>query len=296
MKFRLVRETVDFLERGGFETCEYIGGCFDVAARRERLLLLKILLNIGSFQRDQARDLKLLSNVLPARPFVIGKKNRRENLREDVIYERFGIPAFTPSTFRSVVCGDYPKKIRTRGGSFGKIDPDKLKEARKEKKMTQSKVAERAGVTQKNISEHEGGLENISLSMLRSLEEMFGEDLSRDIDPFEMELGEVEEEGKGMTVIDRELRRVGFETVYTSRAPPQFLAKDETVLLSRFEKDEKKVRRFVAPLKDFSEISDSPTFLILEEGEDVQELPVITRDELEEIEDSGEVVEKVKEG
>ncbi|MFB6217196.1 MAG: transcriptional regulator, partial [Candidatus Aenigmatarchaeota archaeon] len=90
MKFQLVNSVIQFLERKGFDTCEYVGGCFDVAARRDKLLLLKILLNIDSFQRGQARDLKLLSSLLSARPFLVGKRSRRENLEDDAIYERFG--------------------------------------------------------------------------------------------------------------------------------------------------------------------------------------------------------------
>src|SRR4030042_1217430 len=65
--------------------------CFDIAAKKHVLLLLKTLLNVDSFQQEQAKNLKIVSNNLDAHPMIIGLQTRREKLEPGIVYERYDL-------------------------------------------------------------------------------------------------------------------------------------------------------------------------------------------------------------
>lgn len=297
MRFELVEKLKDFLKRKGYRLFEYLRGCFDLAAKREKLLLLKVLSNVDSFQPSQARDLKILSKSLSASPLIIGERTRRKNLEKDVVYERFGLPTLHPETFKSAVEGKFPSKIRTRGGIFGRIDPEALRKIRKEKGLTQEELAGKLSVSQKNISEHERESKRANYSLIKWAEEVLDRKVKERINPFQVEL----EEGHGGKVkkrvqsIAEYMEKVGFKINYTSRAPPELIAKERTTLLSRFGTDEKILKKWESHLSKFSELSGSPAFLIFEDKYELEKLPVFSKDELQEIEDSKELINMVKE-
>src|SRR3989344_8528959 len=83
-------------------------GCFDIVARKKELMLLKLLDNIDSFQEEQSRNLLAMSSALDANAFVIGSHTRRENLMDNVIYDRFGTFAMTTTTLQSMMESDMP--------------------------------------------------------------------------------------------------------------------------------------------------------------------------------------------
>lgn len=296
MKFELVENIKNFLERKGYELFEYLRGCFDLAAKREKLLLLKVLSNIDSFQKSQAQNLKVLSKGLSASPMLLGERTRRENLKKDVVYERFGLPALHPETFKSAVRGDYPHKIRTRGGIFGKLDPERLEESRVGRGLTQEELADRLGVSQKNVSEHEGGLERASYSVVRLAETELERGVKKRINPFDMDLEKVEQEevNKEVRGIAEFMERAGFEINYTDRAPPEIIAKESSTLLSRVGKTGKVIKKWESSLSEFSKLSETPAFFIMEGDCKSKELPVLSKEELNEIEESKELIKIVK--
>lgn len=297
MKFDLLEDIETFLERNGYDYFEYVRGCFDIAAKGERFFLIKILNNVDSFQESQARDLKILSKALSASPLIIGKRTRRENLKEDILYERFGIPVLTPETFKSSVNEDYPDRIRTRGGIFGKLDPDGLKKARKENGLTQRELAEKLGVSQKNVSEHEGGSERVNYSVVKLAEREFDEEIKKYVNPFEIDMEEVKQEeidGKLKSIVSY-MESAGFEINYTARAPPELIAKESVTLLSRFGSSEKFIKKWESKLSRFSELSEKPAFMVAKKECKSEEIPVLSKEELNSVSDSKELIKIVRE-
>lgn len=292
MKPDAFRQIKEFLISGGFDTFEYPRGCFDIAAKRDRLLLLKILTNIDSFQREQARDLKLLSKFLESNCFVLGKKTRKERLNDSVIYERFGIPAMTPDTFTSVLEGDYPERFRTRGGTFGRINPTKLREYRNRKNMTQTELADELSVSQKAISEYESGKQRALLDMIDALEELLEEDIKKRINPFDIEPGV--KDGEKKDEFCRRLTDLGFNAGSVKRAPPRVLAKGNTTILSKVVGSRGK-NEDLDSLASFSRITETEAFVITKEKSKIDAVPPVDMEELEEIESSKELVRLIKE-
>jgi len=293
MKSDALGKIKDFLVSGGFSTFEYPRGCFDIAARRERLLLLKVLTNIDSFQKDQAKDLKLLSKFLSSSCFLLGEKTRRERLNDSVIYERFGVPAMTIDTFTSVVDGKYPGKFRARGGTFGRIDPNELKRYRKKNNVTQSDLADKLGVSQKRISEYESGEGSALLNMVRALEELVGGDIRQGVNPFEMEADVQTDKGKEGEISQR-LADLGFRTGHVKRAPPRLLVRSDSTVLSRV-MDTKRDENNIPSLVEFSKVSGTDVFIITEDRKDIESVPCIRKNRLDEIEDSKELLSIIEE-
>ncbi len=292
MKTKTLMEVKDFLESENYSTFVYPRGCFDIAARREDMLLLKVLTNVDSFQKEQARDLKLLSSLLESNCFVLGRRTRRQNLRDSVVYERFGIPAMTPGTFMSTVRGRYPKKISTRGGVFGVLDPDRLRNLRREKDLTQQELADMLGVSQKSISEHESRRGKVVVKMLEALENIFEEELTERIDPFQLfdaETSRSTEKGKGLCRI---LRDIGFNASSVKRAPPELVARSEKTVIS---KQIRKNSHGMEKLSEFSEVTNSTAFVVSDKDKYAEGLPYIRRDEIQEIGSPKELIKIVEE-
>ncbi|MFP4115915.1 MAG: helix-turn-helix domain-containing protein [Candidatus Aenigmatarchaeota archaeon] len=296
MKVDLIRDLKRFLEERGYDTFEYFRGCFDLAAKREKLLLIKVLGNVDSFKEGQARDLKVLTESLSASAIITGERTRKEKLKEGIIYERFGIPVLHPETLKNTVKGNHPTKFRSRGGTFGKIDPERLKDFRKRKNLTQEELAEKLGVSQKNISEHERYSEKAQYSMIRLGEKVLGEEIKERINPLDQEVnGLVEEKGKPeFKEVGRCMQRTGFKIRYTERAPPQILAEKEVTVLSRFDSDKKRLKRKSEELKKFSSISGSPAFMVAKEKVE-SKVPVLLKNELNRIKSSEELLKIIEE-
>src|SRR5438093_6233635 len=60
-------------------------GCFDIVAKRESLILIKVLINIDSLNQDQASSLKTVSYFVSAYPLVISIKSNRDFLAKNII-------------------------------------------------------------------------------------------------------------------------------------------------------------------------------------------------------------------
>src|SRR3989338_7190590 len=110
----LINRVERVLEENNYDYSEY-SGCFDIVARRKETMLLKVLDNIDSFQEHQSLNLKVLSSQLEANTFLIGDHTRRENLMDNVIYDRFGIFSMTVRTFGNIIDNEMPLLYRNRG-------------------------------------------------------------------------------------------------------------------------------------------------------------------------------------
>ena len=150
----LVARTEQLLKKSSFDFCES-SGCFDIAAKKKSVMLIKVLINIDSFQLSQSQNLSILSDYINADSLLIGLNTRTEKLGENIIYERFGTAAVSIETFENMLFNQMPVVFRKRGGLFSVINASVLREARLEKKMSQAELARNVGVTKKSIYEHE---------------------------------------------------------------------------------------------------------------------------------------------
>ena len=276
----LLREIEGMLVDKGFGYCEY-GGCFDIAARKnESMMLIKVLTNIDSFQEEQAQNLKILSRELDAKPVVVGSHTRREKLSDNIVYERFEIPALTPRTLENIIGGLFPEIYRFRGGMFAEINPQALKGAREHADLSQSELARKVGVTKKSIYEHESRKLKIVYKNAVRIEKVLK---TRIILPLEMKASyeiEATPRSEFETKISGNFRRIGFGTGFVYQSPFNMIAKEKNfTLLSDVEESRKQIQRNVPHISEFSRLAGKSAVIITREEFNF-DIPTIREEEL----------------
>ena len=282
----LKQQVKSFLEESDYATCEY-HGCFDIAAKKDILLILKILLNVDAFQREQAKNLKIISNNLDGYPMLIGVQTNREKLKTGIVYERFEMPTLSLETFEELICNKiFPRIYRDRGGLYVEIDSEILKEARKGKSLTQRELAEAVGINKKVIYEHEKKHLRMLLNIAEKLEQILNEKIIKTAGIFK----KYEEHGQPKDLLEknigRNLEKIGFKTDFVKQSPLDVFAREKALIVSDIEIDKRKMKRRAADLKEFINIIKRPALLITEKTkkEELLGIPLIERKELESIE------------
>ncbi len=284
-----------FLEEG-YATCRY-RGCFDLAAKKRMLLFLKILKNVDAFSAEQARNLKIISNSLDAKPLLVGAQTRIEKLEKGIVYERFDVPAVSEDTLEDLICNEiFPRIYRDRGGLYVEIDSYALKSARNKKGMTQEELAETVGINKKTVYEHENNSLRMLLSIAESLESVLKEKIISDVELFSerREAHGAPSPGFEKTV-SFELKRLGFETEFVRQTPFNAISKQETLILSDVDSDKRKLKYRSVELKRFVSFIKKPALLITEKSENLDYgLPAVERSELREMDSGKELIKMAR--
>lgn len=292
----LKQQAIKFLEQSDYVTCEY-KGCFDIAAKKDSLLLIKVLLNIDSFQKEQAKNLKIVASNLDAYPFLIGVQTNREKLQPGVVYERFETPTVSLRTFEDLIVNSiFPTIYRDKGGLYVQVDSTLLRELRMKKGLTQRELAESAGINKKVIYEHEKGQLRMLLEIAGSLEKILDSRIVGDIDVFKRYSEHGQPEGSVENVVKKDLENLGFETDFVKQAPFDMFAKEKTLVISDIEVNRRKIKKHAAFLKDFVGIVKKPAIIITDVSKNEQEqgIPIIEKKRLRTM-GKKDLIEKAKE-
>lgn len=294
IKGTLVDRLEQLLEGNGWVTTRY-HGCFDIAAKKRQIILVKILQNIDALSAEQARNLRIIAEGVGGSAMLVGEQTRIENLKEGVVYERFEIPTVNSATFeRLIEEGIMPSIYRDKGGLYVRIDSEALREARTEKELTQRELAEIVGVNKKAIYEHERNELRMALKIAEKLEDTLGKKLVKEIDLIKKIVAPQESEPKDVLEKDvgGKLRRIGFEVKYVGAAPFDILAKEKALVVSDVEADKRRLLKRAPALRGFAAVTGKPALLITEKikEKELEGIPVIRRSELKEMERSSEVL------
>ncbi|HLC67924.1 MAG TPA: helix-turn-helix domain-containing protein [archaeon] len=275
----MFKEVEEALRESGFSYCEY-DGCFDIAARKGSMLLIKLLTNIDSLQENQADSLKVISHSLEAKSILIGLHTRRERLDDNVLYERFDIPAVNPSTFENIVVNNaLPMIYQFRGGRFVEIEPEKLRSAREQKGMSQSDLAARVGITKKSVYEHESRRMKMEYGSAMKIEKALKTEL---ILPLEIENKHADIHLAPKTVFETKISRtfhnMGFETSSVYHSPFNVIAQEkDMMLLSNVE--EKPKAKNISAIKNFAKVSKKSAVIVTKEEANF-DVPSVTEKQL----------------
>ncbi|MFQ6020744.1 MAG: hypothetical protein ACE5J4_01835 [Candidatus Aenigmatarchaeota archaeon] len=280
------QQTQKILEKNDYVTCDY-KGCFDIAAKKDVLLLLKTLLNVDSFQKEQAKNLKIISNNLDAHPIIIGLHTTREKLKTGIVYERFELPTISIKTFKELISNQiFPRIYRDRGGLYVEIDSSLLKETRLKRNLTQRELAEMVGINKKVIYEHEKKQLRMFLAIAEKLEQILDKKL---IQPIEL-LKKYQEHGHPKDNLEKyvgkNLEKLGFETDFVKQAPFDVFVREKSLTLSDVEINKRRIKNRAVNLRNFINIIKKPAVFITEKSKDenILGIPIIERKDLEELE------------
>ncbi|MGV8143611.1 MAG: transcriptional regulator [Methanothermobacter sp.] len=318
-------EITELLANHGFETSNiYDRSCFDMVARRELiLLLLKVLINVDGFSNQQAQEIKRLAKTFLASPLIVGFKSKAEQLEEDVVYERHGIPVVAPETLRNMVADDeYPEILADRGGYYVNIDGEILKEVRERENFSMKDLADIAHVSRETIYKYEHGMVRAYPETAMLLESIFNMKITLSIDLFNFSETRSDpsnsqkprSEPEKVKIPDltneepKELIKLGFGVLPTHRTPfdaisqanYKYFTEKENVLLTNLEKNRSKqmLKKMAINVKDLSDITQKEAVFIMESKkmvECIEGIPAVNTNEIGEMKNCKEFIRLIKE-
>ncbi len=290
-KYFLLNKIVNTLEKNQFNTF-VTSGCFDIAAKREFLILIKTLLNVDSINQEQASSLKAISHFLSAYPFIISMRNNREFLNDETVYSRFELPVLTPKLFEEMIMEEEVTVIQSsKGRHTSEIDTFSLREKRGELGYTLQQLAELAGITKKALYEIENKRVNPTEETVNKLEVLLKIALRL---PFEMKTSRptyLKSKNEFQEKVSKEFSRIGVDNSSVHSAPFEIVGREKFSLITNLSKNTVKIKREAIIVKRLSDMFSSHAIFVAKESHEhaVEGVPIVLESELPEIETSREL-------
>ena len=311
-----VRET---LERAGFYVSDTHGvrpSSFDLAARRDAtLLLVKVLKNIDALDSEEATRLLELGRLFPAIVLVIGQASGTSELEAGVVYTRYGVPIISQGTLQEYLDKALPPFLyASPGGTFARVDGDRLRGLRLHRGLSLGALAGIAGVSRRAIQLYEEGA-GAEIEVIDRIEGYLGEPIVRPIELFEpkkpsprLAANPEGTEGTGTTPrkpprtgdplrdhVIEQLDDMGLEVVVTVRAPFDALARTPEILLASTGSLRAALHR-AEVLQSLARVAEGHAMFIVREAvhrASIQGLPILSVNELRRHRDPDDFLDEI---
>ncbi|GAH02339.1 unnamed protein product, partial [marine sediment metagenome] len=164
MNSTILEKIDDLLKKANFETfmldnyCNKKNKfCFDLLVKKNDLIFsVKIFKNIDNISAEIVNDIKSLSTLLKSKPLLIGIKNRYNELEDNTIYIRDGLPFITLATLENIIDkGLYPYILARRGGGIMFLNGNLMKFIREKQEISRKELSELLGVTKRTVCAYE---------------------------------------------------------------------------------------------------------------------------------------------
>ncbi|MHA1379846.1 MAG: transcriptional regulator [Candidatus Helarchaeota archaeon] len=311
----LVRDIQNTLIRSGYLTSKGFkskNSCFDLTARKDRLLFIKCLLNVDNFQDRQKNELKTFSHMFTGQPILIGERNKHREMEKGVVYTKSGIPTVHYNTFKQIILYDILPLIYSRqGGKFVKIDSVSFEKERSDQEFSLAELARKVGVSKKTIYSYEKGKMDASLKIFKKLKQFLGSQIGQHVDIFSWKY-EINKEFLNVLMeklddlqneINEVLMNFGFKVYWAKKAlfdgitteeeaekeKSEILPKDKGIItgLSSKEDKNKEVYQKIQQIVSISHVIQSPNLIITEKKVNLatlRNITIIDKEKLENIE------------
>jgi len=272
-------------------------GCFDIAAKRDKLMLIKSLINIDGFNPQQAQSLRTVSYFLAACPFVVSMRNNRGFLTDELIYSRFDVPVVTPKMFENIIEEEAYASKSAKGRHTVEIDTSALRTKRYELKFTLNELAQLIGISKKALYEIENKRTNPTERTAKKLERALKIKLRSIYKPQSAEQTYTKPATPLQKTVSKELGRMGVDNSPVQHAPFEIIGKENFSVITGLSANTKKIRREAVAVKKLSEIFLSSAFFVAKRTEHklVDGVPVLLEEELPEIESAKQLKKLIEE-
>jgi putative transcriptional regulator len=309
------------LERAGFFVSDTHGirpSSFDLAARRDAtLLLVKVLKNIDALDADEAGRLLELGRLFPAIALVIGQSSGSSDLEAGVVYTRYGVPIISQDTLQEYLDKALPPFLyASPGGTFARVDGERLRLLRMHRGLSLGALAGIAGVSRRAVQLYEEGA-GAEVEVIERIERFLGEPIVRPIELFQPRARSRRESTGSAESDDRrkaakgskpaptgdpltdgmiaQLGTMGLEVVVTVRAPFDALAKTPEVLLASSGSLRAALHR-AEILHSLARVAEGHAMFIVQEAfhrESIAGLPILSVTELRRHRDRDDFLDEI---
>ncbi len=306
----LLDEVIVLLFKHGF-VVKQLKRTFDILASKEdKILLIKVLVDGDSINKECALQLLTLSSYLKAQPLIIALNKRQGSpLLDEVLYSRFGIPMINIETFKLLLLGRPIFLRSTNAGVIALVDGNKLRRKRQELRMSVQELCRKVGVTRRMIHKYELSNSQITLPRARRLYKLFGPDVFMSIQintnqsaSLKKGLGTNlsgnlsgnyagEKREKRESIFTRKYKELGFEATDTKNLPFKVIAKhDENIILTEIGDTNKPRTTLLSKLLNVSNL------LIFKKKKprETRGVPTISKKEFLELERARELLELIR--
>ncbi len=307
----LISRAIAILSRAGFiisERCDTRPRSFDIAARRDDLLLLiKVISNIDGLNEETTGEMQFLSKHLHGYPIVIGEKTRDHSLETGVVYFRYGVPAFDINTMQDYFIEDVPPLIYAEhGGLYVNLKGNILKEERIRKNISLGALASLLGVSRRTISKYEESEMAASVDVALRLEEVLDKGFSVAVDLFEKlysnDIQKQENVAKESKVFSS-LKNMGFEVLPISQAPFDAVSqssnrRDGTTILTGVGEYTKTIVKKAHLMSSISEVALTQSVLIVHgasKTKNIEKTVLVEEKELKKFNDKDDFIDLLQE-
>jgi len=304
---QMIMEIYDILAKSGFyisDPKDLRSISFDIISRRDdSLIIFKVLTNIDSFTRENARQLKLLAAFLEASPVLVGQRASGGRLEDGIIYLRHLISIITINTLHdTLIEGVFPSVFAAPGGFYVNIDNRFLQRLRQENSLSLGDLAKAIGVSRKAIQMYEKGM-SATLDVGLAMEETLGVALITPLDPFSHneKLTEYRETLENLDrthgSVHKKLEMLGYQVIPLFRCPfDAFTRDDHVLLLTGFPIPGKTLVKKARIMANIASITEKHSVFFVNDytsRKNIEGTPIIMREELDRIASHEDILELV---
>jgi putative transcriptional regulator len=295
-RYFLLNKIVNFLIKKEYEVL-FCSSCFDIAAKREQMLIIKALINIDSLNEEQALSLKAAAYFLSAFPFIISLKNNRRSLDNQTIYSRFGLPVLTPQLFENILEAEVSAIQSAKGRHTVEINTKLLRKRREEFNLSLSELAKRVSITKKALYEIENKRVYPSIKTARKIEKVLKVNLRIPYEIKPCNATYLKPKNEFQRKICREFMRIGIDNSAIYSAPFEIVGKEKFSIISTLSRNTKKIMKRVSLIKEISSFFSSRAIFVTKRSHEksIEGIPIFIDSELEEIDNVKEFDKLIKE-
>ncbi|MCS7098636.1 MAG: helix-turn-helix domain-containing protein [Candidatus Methanomethyliaceae archaeon] len=298
----ILSEISSILNRAGFTVYTVLSDyCVQVVAKKnDTRLLLRAVINVDNEKKEVAENLGSLAAVFSATPLIISNRYQIGSIEDGIIHERFNINVINLNTFKdSVLYGRYPIAYAKRGGMYFKINGQKLRKLRMERRLSLGELAAMLGVSRKTIYEYENSDMGATLRTALRMREIFDEDVTMEINIFDLkhdvEIIDKSPSGNIAKQLHNKLKKIGCKTIGLNSAPIDVHAKDlEVSFLTDEGLDNEALNIKIEDAVNIGKILEIDPVLVTKRGGGNFNITAISIDEVKKIESKRELEQKLK--
>lgn len=272
-------------------------GAFDIAAKRERLMLIKSLTNIDGLTPTHAQSLRVVSYYVGGYPFVVSMRNNRSFLDNDTVYSRFDLPVVTPKMFNDILEEEAYTTKAAKGRKTVDIDAEMLREKRNEMKFTLQELADLIGISKKAMYEIESKRVDPTEKTAKKLERMLKIKLVKVYEPSVPEKTVIKPKGHMEKTVSSELERIGVDNSPVHNTPFEIVGREEYTVITGLSENDKKLESNANTVKRLSDIFEAKAFFVSRKSkvELVAGVPVLKESELPDVDTPRELKKLIDE-
>jgi predicted transcriptional regulator len=300
--------------------------CFDLLVKKnDNIFSVKIFPNIDNLNADIINDIKSLSLLLKSKPILIGIRNRYQELEDNTIYIREGLPFITLATLENIINKElFPYVLARRGGGIMFINGNLMKILREKHSISRKELSELLGVTKRTVCAYENESMRPSETIAKKISDILeDQDIFRkinlfdwnfkfeinkretrediDLNPFESHLQEVIDD-IGISSYWYRKSSIPFKLSLYSNMPGEDNKSSFYPLFSGISEEDKRINelRFKC-LKMFTELFNTNSLFIVNNDIKIPDslkkikIPIVRIRNLEKVDDEAEFIDLIQE-